>query len=1379
MRRVFQLALMVGMAAFSRAQAASTEPTKFITPHGTNIPLLWGDYVSSQLKTYHSYFIEVTPGTTKLQVDLFDADVGAGTAAEGPLGRDVLNTTTNPTNAWNTQATYALFDPGGNQVATLTCSATVAANCPDNAWTTLYTSPGIPPNGHWEFRITMNNGKDINAVGLRAHDGDATGGGRELNVYVDNIMPMGTPPPVTNGPLTSRTYNVYPYVTRGCSAKENDFDWDLAGSLTLATRTNSFAQSFGTMSADQAWLNHTVTGWTSDNVATDYGIWRASLTINTGPAYLTYPNYGSFYFAADNSTNAAPGANPSNTPTGSGYRTYLPTDAAGIPLKPHVDQQQLWVSGPNPPVANQTTVMKISIRVINPTAGPIDFNTSNLVTAYIPGGVVTAVGPTGTTASQGTVTGQPGAGGAGTISWNPGTVASGSTATLTYRINFKPAKATGKTPTTGTVAANGTQAVFLDETQSATQQNRAKVTFGPLCPLAITPGVITRVLFDGATAERRGTGAVVQWTTRAEDDTVGFHVWRGASAATAQRVTPTLLRALAEAPLGGQYRWVDRTPTGEPYWIEEVERSGGANRHGPLALTGSPTRNLLPPWVFDRTPNSGQDRVPAPVPGATTPPGTGPGIVMGLARSGLYALSTPTIAAHLGVSGVQAQQLLAAGRLELWKDGHAVAWRASPAHDALTFWADAHPGLYADVDTIQLRPGEGAQFRATHDAPAGATVADAWHTLDREEDHLVATAAAPDPGSDYWFWNYLAPGDPTNGTLTFPSTIDHLVAGTGARVAVRLHGATRTAHAVKVRVNGVLLGQTTFDGITRDETVFDVPAGTLVDGANDVSLQALDAAGDGLSIVYVDGFALTWRRALVEPSGGLDFVADASGQVDVPVLAAPTAQAWDISEPFAPVALLGATPGPASLRFPVTAGHRYAVASTSLAPTWSRPAALAIPGRATALVVIAPRAFHAQAERLVQARGAQGLSARVVDLEDVGDVYGAGLATPAALKAFIDGAWRHGTPRLQYVVLAGSGTYDYRDRLGLGGALIPPPLVRTSRGLYSSDSSLGDVDGQDGVPEVAIGRLPARTEADLSVLLDKLLAYDATPDADWARAALMVADGVDPVEDFTGDAQTLAGALPARMHPELLTLATTDVATARARMSTWFTTGGGFLAFLGHGALDRFSAQSLFTSADATALTTATGQNPVAMALTCGVNRFETPRTRSLGEALVLARGGALAFFAPSSPSVHPQAMQMGQAFVTALDQPGVRLGDAMRAALQGRDVTPELSTYTLLGDPSLMIKGTPPKPPEPVDAGVVDAGVEPGPDAGITPDGGAEPVEPVDAGPTTVPAQGEVLGFGGGGCASVPATLPLLALVLLGATRRSRARRSGPSAPR
>jgi hypothetical protein len=95
---------------------------------------------------------------------------------------------------------------GGSGVITSTLGA--AEN-----WRTLtFGLRGLPSlsavtSGHYEIRIDSGGGDDLNAIGVRAHDGTSGSGGTELPVYYDSHTQFGVNPDTDP---TSRDYDVFP-----------------------------------------------------------------------------------------------------------------------------------------------------------------------------------------------------------------------------------------------------------------------------------------------------------------------------------------------------------------------------------------------------------------------------------------------------------------------------------------------------------------------------------------------------------------------------------------------------------------------------------------------------------------------------------------------------------------------------------------------------------------------------------------------------------------------------------------------------------------------------------------------------------------------------------------------------------------------------------------------------------------------------------------------------------------------------------------------------------------------------------------------------------------------------------------------------------------
>ncbi len=1184
------------------------------------------------------------------------------------------------------------------------------------------------PAGHWELRIDSGAGDDINALGIRAHDGDATSGGTEVPVYADSFFSYGVN--AEEGASSSRVYTQYPWFTEGCRIEINTFDWDSGssvpapltntGSVSLVSRTGAFSQTDQPLSVDNSWDNVQLNAFTTNANSTDYGIWTQTSTINE---YLPdgNSNYGVTYLGDD----GLPNPPPASQPVTDAFRLYLPTDAGSAPLKPYLEQQLRWSCfgvtppwGPNPPQVGQTSCFTITVRVVNPTNRAITFSTpTNIVTANVPGSGVTYRG--NAQVSQGSVVTQPSVGGTGNVTWNPGSVAAGATALLSYAVNVAPA-APGIIVTTAThTSGTGTRARYVDETGNTTQ-TRATYELGPLCELAASTTAATPAVVFGFRAAPTSEGVLASWETASEVGTARFELQRLVTGGKSWvRVDDGRLVAAPQVFQGSVYRTVDRGAdprSVQSYRVVERDLWGGARIHGPFVV--DPSRE-----AFERESDVAAV-TPRPLAGlaakdALLPSSTqrrpkvdaASGLKLGVGKAGITRVGATEIASGLGLSPSEVASRLLSKGFALSRGGAPVAWLPTPAGDGLFFYGEPADNPYTAEGVYLLRPGTGVSMTLASGKPPAIQAMRSFtaHAL-AEQDRIPAMVLATDPESDYWFWQGLFASDPANDHGSFAVSAPGALPSSPANLHVALFGAStqgKNDHRVAVSLNGVPLGEVVFSGLSRYETDLAVPPGVVRAGDNTVELLATLSPGATQNDLFVDRFELSYTRDTTASNGTLEVAT--TGRRAVTVGGFPDSRLWvfDLADPLAPRLLKEAQISFSGADYLVSFGSgsepgRYLVASQSawLSPTWIRPDApssLATSDRGAEYLVVTAHDLVASAGALADLRAADGLSTAVVDIEDVYDEFNAGSPSPHALHDFLDFARTHWSPAPRYVVLAGNGDFDYRGLLGYGGNLVPPLLVATSYGLFASDAVLADLVGNDGIPDVAIGRLPVRNASELDAVVAKLAAQQASL-AHPTGKALLVADDSEGGFDFSSDLALFQGWLPRGFAPQQVTLAPGGVAAARTQLFSALGSGADLLVYSGHGGLDRLASEGLLTTSDVTTLP-ATGETPLMVALTCVLNRFELPMLTPLGAALVVRPGaGAVAVWSATGISTHPAAPQLGRYFLDEMGRsPGARLGDSMLAA-QARFAAAEgaelLTLYNLLGDPATRLAAPPPAPP-------------------------------------------------------------------------------------
>ena len=562
---------------------------------------------------------------------------------------------------------------------------------------------------------------------------------------------------------------------------------------------------------------------------------------------------------------------------------------------------------------------------------------------------------------------------------------------------------------------------------------------------------------------------------------------------------------------------------------------------------------------------------------------------------------------------------------------------------------------------------------------------------------------APDP----WLWDALASGTTKAESVSLSGVAT--ASSQPARLDVFLQGASESGnpvdHHLSVSLNGVALGEAQFAGKTPYRMSLSVPAGILREGANELSLTNVADTGVS-SMVFLDRFTVAYPQASSLSSGLFEGTWAETGTATVSGTATALLDvtASLTSAPSSPTPgstsgalwLTGYQAAGGSLRFRAEAGHRYLAVSQQslLTPRVAIPAPsnLRSTQNQADYLLITPRAFLAAAEPLVERRRDQGLNARAVAFEEITDEFGHGQPSAEAIKSFLAFAfqsWARPSPR--YVLLLGDSSYDPRNFTGTSLASPLPALwTRTSYLWTASDPELAAVNGDDALPDLAIGRLPATTVEQAQALVDKLIAWEDSGQGLQGHAAL-VADNPDIAGDFEQNLRDIAQSYLAGRNPQLLLLRELGP-EMRPRIEDALNGGLSYLSYVGHGGAAVWASENVWNSWDAASLQ-AQSLQPLLVTFDCLNGYFVAPSYDSLAESLVKVEGrGAIAAFSPSGLSEDGPAHQYHRALMAELTSgQHQRLGDAVLAAQKTFAQTglmPELlSIYHLFGDPATRIQ--------------------------------------------------------------------------------------------
>ena len=154
-------------------------------------------------------------------------------------------------------------------------------------------------------------------------------------------------------------------------------------------------------------------------------------------------------------------------------------------------------------------------------------------------------------------------------------------------------------------------------------------------------------------------------------------------------------------------------------------------------------------------------------------------------------------------------------------------------------------------------------------------------------------------------------------------------------------------------------------------------------------------------------------------------------------------------------------------------------------------------------VIISHKDFLKSLKQLQQRRESQGLSVALVDVEDLYDEFNFGNKSPQAIRDFLVNTTTNWDKHPRFVLLVGDASFDPRNYFGEGDYdFVPTKIVETFDLETASDDWFADVD-DDGLPDMAVGRLPVRTSDDAAKVVTKILGYEKASRMDHA---VMVAD---------------------------------------------------------------------------------------------------------------------------------------------------------------------------------------------------------------------------------------------------------------------------------
>ena len=571
--------------------------------------------------------------------------------------------------------------------------------------------------------------------------------------------------------------------------------------------------------------------------------------------------------------------------------------------------------------------------------------------------------------------------------------------------------------------------------------------------------------------------------------------------------------------------------------------------------------------------------------------------------------------------------------------------------------------------------------------------------------------------SDHWFFEVFYPGD----SYDFPlDAHDCVKKGGVVSLKAALFGASDLAwidpdHHLQFKLGDELVEDVWWDGQQFVEVSAQFPTEWLFDDTKLRQLRILEPGDTGadLDMIYLNRLELSYPARFLALQDFLDAhveFPDERGGFFVSEFSDPAVVALDVTDPLAPVMLTGIAVEDQVDSYSVQLGdvggeHHYILASGQGIRTPSvlqqiHPVDLRSSALGADLLIVTHRDFSDSIQPLVLQREAEGLRVAVVDVADVFEGFSHGIPTPWAIRDFIKYVMTHWKqPAPSYLLLVGDATLDtmgYLSDLPDNENFLPTfHMENELMGQVATDQWFTTVLGDDQLPDLFVGRIPADSVDEVDAYVDKVLSYEVFGNtANWTRRALIIVD-----DGFIPEASNVSSEFSGYLCSNnvflddylRLSWQVDDVIKA---ISDGFNAGVALAVFFGHGGHSNWTHEGIWEYEDLKLLDHEPAY-PFLAALTCLNGYFDNPWSDVvLAEGfLAQPKGGAIGMMAPTREVAPSHLEALGHGLVKAVYQDEVQaMGPATEAArlslLADFSMAGTVAAMvTLFGDPSLRLR--------------------------------------------------------------------------------------------
>lgn len=609
----------------------------------------------------------------------------------------------------------------------------------------------------------------------------------------------------------------------------------------------------------------------------------------------------------------------------------------------------------------------------------------------------------------------------------------------------------------------------------------------------------------------------------------------------------------------------------------------------------------------------------------------------------------------------------------------------------IEFYAEKSDSLYSDQQVFTLHLLERSQrhmrkpiYRVKNVIDRTAFAAEQYQHTTIVEDNRTYDFGAPSKTDPYHFGQTFS----LFATPTYSFSLDNVAGGSNqASIEVEMYGLLDfdiegNDHDYEVLVNGQLAGSQQFDGANATTLVLENVA--INSGQNTFKYNYRSIEGVPYDRIALNKFAVSYSRTTEATENYLE------GYFDTPQALITNLESQGLvyrkSSDGTITKVNGAGLKGQDTLFSIggQAGDYIVVTESG----FKKPSFKAIvdeqditSGTAEYIVITHPSLMGDELNELVELRSADYL-VKVVDVNQIYSQFGNHNFGDKGIKAYVKHAVDNMGARMFTIV--GNDTLDYKQYISSSVSLVPTSYVTTPGGALiitqtPSDAFYGDVDN-DGVPDYPLGRISARTKAELGYVVDKIKAYEAR--SGYVGRTVIATDKDDLGNDvsFSDDADAMIAAIPAEWSDGIRAdfLAYPDVdghQEAHDKLINLINAGVSVVSYIGHSSQQSwaYTTPPMLRATEIPALTNQ-GKPTLVTQWGCWNTYFVDPNGNTMADTFLLTEGiGAATVLGASTLTSSNGERALGIELNKRMYTEGLTIGEAM---IQAKKALAEYADY-------------------------------------------------------------------------------------------------------